>query len=132
AYGDPTVSKQRFYCGELNCGKKHYGKGLCRNHYKVFLEKPKARAQKREAPSDFTVKQWRAKLLAYDNRCAYCGVQDSALTQDHIRPLSKGGHHTIVNIVPACKSCNSRKSDSVDKYIPMSPSVISALRPSRL
>ena len=113
-------------CSEAECGKKHYSKGLCRNHYKIFLEKPKARAQKRGAPSDLTVKQWRAKLAAYGNHCAYCGVWSKALTQDHIRPLSKGGHHTVSNIVPACRSCNSRKSDSVNKYLPMSPSVISA------
>lgn len=30
---------------------------------------------------------------------------------DHVIPLSKGGHHTASNVVPACGPCNSVKSD---------------------
>ncbi|MGH2534073.1 MAG: HNH endonuclease [Thermomicrobiales bacterium] len=45
---------------------------------------------------------------AHHHRCAYCGV-DGKLTMDHGVSLSKGGRHTISNIVPACQSCNSRK-----------------------
>ena len=29
---------------------------------------------------------------------------------DHMIPLSKGGGHTIYNIVPACRSCNRKKN----------------------
>ena len=113
-------------CDIEYCAKKYAAKDLCALHYSSFIATPRRRALKMGAPSDLTVKQWRAKLAAYGNHCAYCGVWSKALTQDHIRPLSKGGHHTASNIVPACKSCNSRKSDSVNKYLPMSPSVISA------
>lgn len=41
--------------------------------------------------------------------CVYCGVL--ATTVDHIRPLSRGGYETPGNLVPACRSCNSSKSD---------------------
>lgn len=58
---------------------------------------------------DFTAAQWIAMRIAYDGRCAYCGVTPDVLTQDHIIPLSKGGNHTADNIVPACQPCNSRK-----------------------
>ena len=69
------------------------------------------RARKANAPiNDFTAAQWREMQAAYDHRCAYCGKRAKGrLTQDHITPLSKGGNHTLSNIVPACRSCNSRK-----------------------
>lgn len=69
------------------------------------------RARKLNAPvNDFTAQQWRDMQAAYDYRCAYCDKRRKGkLTQDHITPLSKGGSHTASNIVPACKSCNSRK-----------------------
>jgi 5-methylcytosine-specific restriction endonuclease McrA len=28
---------------------------------------------------------------------------------DHRLPLARGGRHEIENVIPACKSCNSRK-----------------------
>ena len=69
------------------------------------------RARKANAPiNDFTAAQWREMQGAYDHRCAYCGKRAKGkLTQDHITPLSKGGSHTVSNIVPACRSCNSQK-----------------------
>ena len=33
------------------------------------------------------------------------------LTQDHFIPLSKGGEYSKKNIIPSCRSCNSRKSN---------------------
>ncbi len=69
------------------------------------------RASKRHAPlSDFTAAQWRELQAAFDHCCAYCGTRAKGhLTQDHIQPLSKGGSHTLRNIVPACRTCNCRK-----------------------
>jgi len=63
----------------------------------------------------FTAAMWRSVKRSYRNRCAYCGTRSikadrsTWLTQDHVTPLSKGGAHTIQNIVPCCRSCNSRK-----------------------
>lgn len=59
--------------------------------------------------STLTSKEWAFIKLSYDHRCAYCGKKQKRLTQDHITPLSRGGTHTIDNVVPACQSCNSRK-----------------------
>jgi len=44
--------------------------------------------------------------------CAYCGKWHEKLTLDHIVPKSKGGpHYAKWNMVPACFSCNSSKSN---------------------
>lgn len=69
------------------------------------------RALKAGAPiNDFTHAQWVELQAAYDHRCVYCGRRAKGhLTQDHITPLSEGGSHTLSNIVPACRSCNSKK-----------------------
>ena len=60
--------------------------------------------------NDFTHAQWVVMQEHYEHRCVYCGKRRRGkLTQDHITPISKGGNHTVSNIVPACQSCNSKK-----------------------
>lgn len=44
----------------------------------------------------------------YDQECLYCGAPAEAA--DHFDPLARGGLHCVENLVPACQSCNSRKS----------------------
>lgn len=44
----------------------------------------------------------------FEGRCAYCGERP-ATSIDHVIPLSRGGRHSIGNILPACGSCNSQK-----------------------
>lgn len=53
-------------------------------------------------------RDWRRLVQRHDHRCAYCHAR-KPLTADHVVPLSRGGLHTIGNLLPACKSCNSRK-----------------------
>lgn len=69
------------------------------------------KARKRGAMRrDLTHAQWQAIQLAQDHRCAYCAKRcKGRLTQDHITPLSKGGAHTLHNVIGACASCNSKK-----------------------
>lgn len=50
--------------------------------------------------------------------CAYCFNRmtlaldkPNTATKEHIQPSSKGGKTNSENIVLACQSCNSRKSD---------------------
>lgn len=54
--------------------------------------------------------QWWKRRCA-KGRCHYCGRQmpATALTMDHIVPLARGGKSTKGNVVPACKSCNTKK-----------------------
>jgi 5-methylcytosine-specific restriction endonuclease McrA len=56
----------------------------------------------------------RKSVVARDHStCQYCGVHGSpdSMTIDHIHPRSKGGLHDWMNVVCACRPCNSKKSD---------------------
>lgn len=61
--------------------------------------------------NDLTTEQWRTIKAHYGHHCVYCHRKMQRLTMDHVLPLSQGGSHTFSNVVPACPSCNSRKSD---------------------
>ena len=45
------------------------------------------------------------------NLCMYCATRfpTSALTRDHITPISRGGRDTWTNVVTACRRCNNHK-----------------------
>ena len=45
--------------------------------------------------------------------CQYCGASapDVILQVDHIKPVSKGGTNDIMNLVTACRDCNSGKTN---------------------
>jgi 5-methylcytosine-specific restriction endonuclease McrA len=40
--------------------------------------------------------------------CVYCGEKNS-IELDHVIPLSRGGSHSIGNLVAACRTCNASK-----------------------
>lgn len=72
------------------------------------------RNSKKSVVGSFTPAEWLGKLEEFHNCCAYCGsptidILESALTIDHIVPLSRGGSNFIDNIVPACSRCNFEK-----------------------
>ena len=51
-------------------------------------------------------------LATNDNQCFYCKVEIKRginLHLDHVVPLSRGGEHSITNLVPACAFCNLKK-----------------------
>lgn len=81
---------------------------------------------------DLTRRQWDEIKALYGYRCAYCGERPLRLTQDHVIPLARGGNHTASNIVPACKSCNSKKrTGPPPTYQPLLMVPISATLPRR-
>jgi 5-methylcytosine-specific restriction endonuclease McrA len=63
--------------------------------------------------------------------CAYCGTvhtSSTKLSRDHILPRSRGGADTWMNVVTACRSCNSKKDNKTLKesglellYVPYVP-----------
>jgi hypothetical protein len=57
-------------------------------------------------------KKTRFEVFKRDNfTCQYCGKSspDVILEVDHINPVSKGGDNDIVNLITACRDCNSGK-----------------------
>lgn len=67
------------------------------------------RARKAGNGGSHTLQERRAKFAECGNRCAYCHAE-KPLTVDHLVPLARGGTDDISNIVPACRSCNSKKN----------------------
>lgn len=51
----------------------------------------------------------RAVVERDGGRCVYCLTETDELEFDHVKPVSWGGHHTVDNIVLACKVCNRMK-----------------------
>ena len=68
------------------------------------LHREKAQARRLRASA-----WWRRRIAA--GRCGYCGqaVPPRQLTMDHRVPLVRGGRSTRMNLVPACKACNTAK-----------------------
>ena len=55
-----------------------------------------------------------AKLFVRDrNVCAYCGApfHETELTREHIIPFAQKGADTWMNVVTACRGCNSKKDN---------------------
>ena len=53
--------------------------------------------------------------------CLYCGrtMKVSQLTRDHVKPLSRGGRNHWLNVVTACKRCNTRKASKTPEQAGM-------------
>jgi 5-methylcytosine-specific restriction endonuclease McrA len=46
----------------------------------------------------------------YASPCAFCGATEK-ISMDHIIPISRSGNHSIGNLQPLCRSCNSSKKN---------------------
>lgn len=79
---------------------------------RVFLVEtsPEAVRREKEKARELRRTQWWQRRLA-KGVCHYCHrkVAPQELTMDHLVPVARGGRSTRGNVVPACKSCNSRK-----------------------
>ena len=57
------------------------------------------------------VRRWRQSLHTFTGQsCIYCGKPSESI--DHVLPRARGGLSVTENCVPACLSCNGRKSDA--------------------
>jgi 5-methylcytosine-specific restriction endonuclease McrA len=105
---------RRWRAAHLARARANYAAWAQANPEKVRANCAKRRARVAGAPiNDFTAKEWCALCKATGYRCSYCDKKFpfKELQQDHITPLSKGGSHTLANIMPACRFCNGSKHD---------------------
>lgn len=79
-----------------------------RNPNKIHVYKINRRV--RESQGKITEREWLGLLKKYCYKCLCCGRSDVKLTADHVIPLARGGNHSISNIQPLCRSCNSSKA----------------------
>jgi len=89
------------------------------NIEKLKIQKQERYCKLRNLEYGLTVEQWREIKTDFNNQCAYCGLTEKEhlerfkerLHQEHFIPLNYNGEYTHNNIIPACRSCNSSKSD---------------------
>jgi len=65
-----------------------------------------------------TSKELQELKVSQENKCAYCDcdldyITPKAVHLDHVIPLSKGGTHTLDNVVWSCATCNMSKGASL-------------------
>lgn len=85
-----------------------------RDTHKKDRSKMLARKHKRESlminQNDKTVTAKEIKQVLFKSKtCPYCGKRTNKPELDHMNPLSRGGLHSISNIIGCCHSCNSLK-----------------------
>jgi 5-methylcytosine-specific restriction endonuclease McrA len=109
------------------------GKVICSNEcdtamgFKQWtLDRHRSRAKNPDS-YNVTVVDWMKILKDFDNRCAYCR-RSGQMTIDHVVPLSRGGRHSISNLVPACRSCNKQKGSLTISEWRLAPHLKSKVR----
>ena len=67
---------------------------------------------------DLSPGEWTALQEAWGGGCAYCGATGGPVQKDCVLPISRGGRYTLLNVVPACPSCNASKcNDEVTGWL---------------
>ena len=84
---------------------------LTKNNVKTESEEKIIQLEKHKARKIRNSQWWKNRRA--NNICFYCEECFPArlLTMDHVVPLSKGGLSVKSNLVPCCKSCNSKKKN---------------------
>jgi 5-methylcytosine-specific restriction endonuclease McrA len=78
------------------------------NPKKFAAAKKRRRARKANNGVYLVTNKEMARL--YASSCAECGSTER-IEADHVVPISRGGHHSIGNLQPLCRSCNASKFD---------------------
>lgn len=77
------------------------------NHSEIIREKNRKRRARKKGAGIYLISQKELNQM-YNLPCSYCGSNDD-ITIDHVMPLSRGGSHSIGNLVSCCRKCNLSK-----------------------
>jgi len=85
--------------------------------YKAMKKNTDAKRRAKYKNGDITSKQMR-DFISNVKKCYWCNcnINSKNMHVDHYIPLSKGGKHTLSNIVASCAKCNISKN-AKDPYI---------------
>lgn len=103
------LAKQKKWYRENKAKVRQYRQSPSVKAKDIFRSKERYARTKGSKDNALTHQQWETIKEHYKHCCVYCGRKMKRLTIDHIVPLSKGGTHTVQNVVPACLRCNCRK-----------------------
>lgn len=82
----------------------------CVNKASRLVRRHNRRAREARVKGTLFPFDWLAQLYVHSFSCAKCGAR-TALSLDHIRPLSVGGHNLAYNIQPLCLTCHGEKDN---------------------
>jgi len=108
------------YCG-IPTNRRKFCSDRCNNKYQKDKRRTRLKQVSFEPVNDEEV------FNHHNYQCHYCSVDlvypyehgnTNSATIDHVIPLSKGGKHERGNLVAACLSCNSSKSNKLPKVLP--------------
>jgi len=85
------------------------------HRYKAYKQQLRRQGRISKTPKQDRISNKDIEILRHvqNEQCFYCAcdLNSTQAHQDHYTPLSRGGTHTLDNIVLACRACNMIKSD---------------------
>jgi 5-methylcytosine-specific restriction endonuclease McrA len=120
AYREAHADRIRLFLRQYKETHKDRLKEQHRAYWKANADRSKIHKQRRKARKlgqggTFTLQEWQALCLTFENRCLACGATGK-LTPDHVIPLARGGRNDIENIQPLCLTCNLQKGTKTTDY----------------
>lgn len=122
-YDQANREKRRLAIAASRAENPDHHRELRRKWRAANLERSRARCRaywhRRRSGSDPSEEVDAYAELLLLQACGYCGATEN-MSIDHVVPLSRGGKHTVDNLLPACRSCNSSKGNKLlEEWLPL-------------
>ena len=114
-YNSKNKERKRIYDREYRQINKERIAKVSRKYHVLHREGARNAAHRRRSNkmNNGAFKIYKKELLKiYNSPCFYCGSNER-IEADHIVPISRGGRHSIGNLISACRSCNGSKHNKL-------------------